>query len=95
MPFFKPEFSNCFSDIANEKPKTIQVIYRLGLKFCLVPFRNTTIIHPPPVNEIYQLYNSRTYQVHGCTISRLMNESIDHSFFFMQPGRLCPMCISP
>ena len=92
MPFFKPDFSKLFSDISNEHSKVVKVIYRLGLRYYLVSINNTLILHHPPVNEIYELYNSKTYKVPGNAISRLMSESIDHSFYYMQLGRQCPLC---
>jgi hypothetical protein len=95
MPFLKPDFTKFFSDIANENTKIVKVIYRLGLRYYLVTVNNTVILHHPPVNEIYELYNSKIYKVQGNTISRLMFESIDHSFYYMQPNRQCPLCRSP
>jgi hypothetical protein len=80
MPFLKPEFTKSFSDIPNENTKVSKVVYRLGLRYSLVPFNNTTILHPPPVNEIYKLYDSKSHKVQANTITRLMSESIDHSF---------------
>ena len=95
MPFFKPDFSKLFSDIANEHTKVVKVIYRLGLRYYLVSINNTLILHHPPVNEICELYNSKTYEVQCSTILRLMSESIDHSFYYMQSDRQCPLCRNP
>ncbi len=57
MPFFKPDFSNLFSDISNEHSKVVTVIYRLGLRYYLVSVNNKLILHHPPVNEIFGQQN--------------------------------------